>query len=67
MEAFQENTVQPIWQLREDLKYRLSEMQTNCEQSGTEYQFNLDEVIEEVSDSVILSNVSILLCNDGFP
>ncbi|KAJ6660820.1 hypothetical protein lerEdw1_017446 [Lerista edwardsae] len=48
LDAFQENTVQPIWQLREDLKYRLSEMQTNCEQPGPEYQCNLDEVIEEV-------------------
>ncbi|XP_066494125.1 coiled-coil domain-containing protein 148 [Tiliqua scincoides] len=49
LDTFQENTVQPIWQLREDLKYRLSEMQTNCEQQPSpEYQFNPDEVIEEV-------------------
>ncbi|KAM6459191.1 coiled-coil domain-containing protein 148 isoform 2-T6 [Liasis olivaceus] len=46
LDTFQANTVQPVWQLREDLRYRLLEMQTNCK--NVEYQFNPDAVLEEV-------------------
>ncbi|XP_062974691.1 coiled-coil domain-containing protein 148 isoform X2 [Elgaria multicarinata webbii] len=46
LDAFQANTVQPIWQLREDLRFRLLEMQTNSE--CPEYKFNPDAVLEEV-------------------
>ncbi|XP_053116024.1 coiled-coil domain-containing protein 148 isoform X2 [Hemicordylus capensis] len=49
LDTFQANTVEPIWQLREDLRYRLLEIQTNCEkESCPEYQFNPDEVLEQV-------------------
>ncbi|XP_058048276.1 coiled-coil domain-containing protein 148 isoform X1 [Ahaetulla prasina] len=46
LDTFQANTVQPVWQLREDLRFRLLEMQTNCK--GVEYQFNPDAVLEEI-------------------
>ncbi|XP_061464705.1 coiled-coil domain-containing protein 148 isoform X2 [Rhineura floridana] len=47
LEAFQANTVQPIWQLREDLRYRLLEWQANCK--CPEYQFSPHEVLEQVA------------------
>ncbi|KAF7248360.1 hypothetical protein EYD10_06067 [Varanus komodoensis] len=46
LDTFQANTVQPVWQLREDLRYRLLEMQTNCK--CPDYQFNPDAVLKEV-------------------
>uniref|UniRef100_A0A8D2Q7V9 Coiled-coil domain containing 148 n=1 Tax=Varanus komodoensis TaxID=61221 RepID=A0A8D2Q7V9_VARKO len=51
LDTFQANTVQPVWQLREDLRYRLLEMQTNCK--CPDYQFNPDAVLKEVSNSVV--------------
>nr|XP_028602253.1 coiled-coil domain-containing protein 148 isoform X2 [Podarcis muralis] len=47
LETFQANTVQPIWQLREDLRYRLLEWQANYQ--CPEYQFNPDAVLEQVA------------------
>ncbi|XP_063162977.1 coiled-coil domain-containing protein 148-like [Candoia aspera] len=46
LDTFQANTVQPVWQLREDLRYRLLEIQTTSK--SVEYQFNPDAVLEEV-------------------
>ncbi|XP_060633284.2 coiled-coil domain-containing protein 148 isoform X1 [Anolis sagrei] len=46
LDTFQANTVQPVWQLREDLRYRLLEMQAN--QECQEYELNPDAVLEEV-------------------
>ncbi|XP_039179898.1 coiled-coil domain-containing protein 148 isoform X2 [Crotalus tigris] len=46
LDTFQANTVQPVWQLREDLRYRLLEMQTNSR--SVEYQFNPDAVLKEI-------------------
>ncbi|XP_042301825.1 coiled-coil domain-containing protein 148 isoform X2 [Sceloporus undulatus] len=46
LDTFQANTVQPVWQLREDLRYRLVEMQAN--QECQEYELNPDAVLKEV-------------------
>ncbi|XP_054828412.1 coiled-coil domain-containing protein 148 [Eublepharis macularius] len=46
LDTFQANTVEPIWQLREDLKYRLSKIQTSCEQHP--YPEFPDAVLEQV-------------------
>lgn len=48
LDTFQANTVEPVWQLREDLRYRLSKIETSREQ-----QFCLedaDAVLEQVSN-----------------
>ncbi|XP_019335849.1 coiled-coil domain-containing protein 148 isoform X2 [Alligator mississippiensis] len=48
-ETYQRNIVDPVWQLREDLKFRLSEMQ-GClsQQSSLGLQFNPVKVLEQV-------------------
>nr|XP_056717488.1 coiled-coil domain-containing protein 148 [Euleptes europaea] len=46
LDAFQANTVEPVWQLREDLRYRLSKTETNCEQEAC--LENADAVLEQV-------------------
>ncbi|XP_048339280.1 coiled-coil domain-containing protein 148 isoform X2 [Sphaerodactylus townsendi] len=46
LDVFQENTVEPIWQLREDLRYRLSKTETNDEQQPC--LENADAVLEQV-------------------
>uniref|UniRef100_A0A8C3IT12 Coiled-coil domain containing 148 n=1 Tax=Chrysemys picta bellii TaxID=8478 RepID=A0A8C3IT12_CHRPI len=48
-DTYQTNTVDPIWQLREDLKYRLSEMQCySSQKSCMEYEFIPIKVLEQV-------------------
>uniref|UniRef100_A0A8C3T0L0 Coiled-coil domain containing 148 n=1 Tax=Chelydra serpentina TaxID=8475 RepID=A0A8C3T0L0_CHESE len=48
-DTYQTNTVDPIWQLREDLKYRLSEMQCYPSQkSCMEYELIPIKVLEQV-------------------
>ncbi|XP_039349440.1 coiled-coil domain-containing protein 148 isoform X3 [Mauremys reevesii] len=48
-DTYQTNTVDPIWQLREDLKYRLSEMQCySSQKSCMEYEFLPIKVLEQV-------------------
>ncbi|XP_050825202.1 coiled-coil domain-containing protein 148 isoform X3 [Gopherus flavomarginatus] len=48
-DTYQTNTVDPIWQLREDLKYRLSEMQCySSQKSSMEYEFLPIKVLEQV-------------------
>uniref|UniRef100_A0A8B9PTP9 Coiled-coil domain containing 148 n=1 Tax=Apteryx owenii TaxID=8824 RepID=A0A8B9PTP9_APTOW len=48
-DAYHTNTVVPIWQLRENLKFRLSEMQHYpSEESCLKYQFNPVEVLQQV-------------------
>ncbi|XP_074857083.1 coiled-coil domain-containing protein 148 [Carettochelys insculpta] len=48
-DAFQTNTVEPIWQLREDLKYRLYEMQCYpSPKSCMQYEFIPVKVLEQV-------------------
>ncbi|XP_077176108.1 coiled-coil domain-containing protein 148 isoform X2 [Paroedura picta] len=46
LDTFQANTVEPIWQLREDLRYRLSKIETNCEQQSC--LENADAVLQQV-------------------
>ncbi|XP_060113325.1 coiled-coil domain-containing protein 148 isoform X2 [Heteronotia binoei] len=46
LDEFQANTVEPMWQLREDLRYRLSKIETNGEQQSC--QENADAVLEQV-------------------
>ncbi|NWJ04040.1 CC148 protein, partial [Crypturellus undulatus] len=48
-DSYQTNTVVPIWQLRENLKFRLSEMQ-HCpsEESRLKYKFNPVEVLQQI-------------------
>ncbi|XP_019377907.1 PREDICTED: coiled-coil domain-containing protein 148 isoform X1 [Gavialis gangeticus] len=49
-ETYQRNTVDPVWQLREDLKFRLSEMQCCLsQQSSLGLQFNPVKVLEQVA------------------
>ncbi|EMP38740.1 hypothetical protein UY3_04059 [Chelonia mydas] len=49
LDTYQTNTVDPIWQLREDLKCRLSEMQCYPSQkSCMEYEFIPVKVLEQV-------------------
>ncbi|XP_044834508.1 coiled-coil domain-containing protein 148 isoform X3 [Mauremys mutica] len=48
-DTYQTDTVDPIWQLREDLKYRLSEMQCySSQKSCMEYEFLPIKVLEQV-------------------
>uniref|UniRef100_A0A8C4JAA4 Coiled-coil domain containing 148 n=1 Tax=Dromaius novaehollandiae TaxID=8790 RepID=A0A8C4JAA4_DRONO len=47
--AYQTSTVVPIWQLRENLKFRLSEMQRYpSEESCLTYKFNPAEVLQQI-------------------
>ncbi|NWX87447.1 CC148 protein, partial [Nothoprocta pentlandii] len=48
-DSYQTNTVVPIWQLRENLKFRLSEMQ-HCpsEESFQMYEFNPVEMFQQI-------------------
>ncbi|XP_062434761.1 coiled-coil domain-containing protein 148 isoform X3 [Rhea pennata] len=47
-DTFQTNTVVPIWQLRENLKFRLSEVQHYpSEESCLKYKFNPVEVLQQ--------------------
>ncbi|KAL8183338.1 UNVERIFIED_CONTAM: hypothetical protein K2H54_037511 [Gekko kuhli] len=46
LDTFQANTVEPIWQLREDLRYRLSKTETKCEQQSC--LESADAVLEQV-------------------
>ncbi|XP_013800615.2 coiled-coil domain-containing protein 148 isoform X3 [Apteryx mantelli] len=48
-DAYHTNTVVPIWQLRENLKFRLSEMQHYpSEESCLKYKFNPVEVLQQI-------------------
>ncbi|XP_062434757.1 coiled-coil domain-containing protein 148 isoform X1 [Rhea pennata] len=48
-DTFQTNTVVPIWQLRENLKFRLSEVQHYpSEESCLKYKFNPVEVLQQI-------------------
>ncbi|XP_029461404.1 coiled-coil domain-containing protein 148 [Rhinatrema bivittatum] len=48
-ETYKTGTVHPIWQLREDLKQRLFELQYHSQHhSQMEYEFNPTSIIEEV-------------------
>uniref|UniRef100_A0A8C0H5H2 Coiled-coil domain containing 148 n=1 Tax=Chelonoidis abingdonii TaxID=106734 RepID=A0A8C0H5H2_CHEAB len=50
-DTYQTNTVDPIWQLREDLKCRLSEMQCySSQKSYMEYEFLPIKVLEQVGN-----------------
>uniref|UniRef100_A0A8C4YPN9 Coiled-coil domain containing 148 n=1 Tax=Gopherus evgoodei TaxID=1825980 RepID=A0A8C4YPN9_9SAUR len=80
-DTYQTNTVDPIWQLREDLKYRLSEMQCySSQKSCMEYEFLPIKVLEQVDfvkeqqktilellnqEKLLLHNIKIYLTTDN--
>uniref|UniRef100_A0A8C6Z9P5 Coiled-coil domain containing 148 n=1 Tax=Nothoprocta perdicaria TaxID=30464 RepID=A0A8C6Z9P5_NOTPE len=61
-DSYQTNTVVPIWQLRENLKFRLSEMQ-HCpsEESFQKDQFNPVEMLQQVGNLISFLQLTFLL------
>ncbi|NXJ92254.1 CC148 protein, partial [Corythaixoides concolor] len=48
-DTYQTNTVVPVWQLKENLNFRLSEMQCYLsEESCLKSKFNLDEMLQQI-------------------